>query len=117
MNAENWFLASTYKSILNAIHSECLSQADIRLNAHVIAIESRPSADGQQAILLRTQDGSKYFFDEVILTTPLGWLKRHLSAFLPELPLAVQNSINHIGYGRLEKVYISFPRDFVSDFD
>ena len=99
--------------MLNSIYSECRSSAEIHLNSKVIAIESQStSADEQRQILVRTEDGREKYFDEVILTTPLGWLKRHLSALTPELPLTVTNAINHVGYGRLEKVYITFPRAF-----
>lgn len=102
--------------MLNSIHSECRSSAEIHLNTKVIAIESQStSADEQRQILVRTEDGREKYFDEVILTTPLGWLKRHLSALTPELPLTVTNAINHIGYGRLEKVYITFPCAFWQD--
>jgi len=51
-------------------------------------------------------------FDEVIMTAPLGWLKLHQEAFTPPLPLKITNAINHISYGRLEKVYITFPTAF-----
>ena len=59
-----------------------------------------------------TADGVIHPFDEVVVTSPLGWLKRNLSAFTPLLPTRISQSIKHIGYGRLEKVYINFPASF-----
>lgn len=51
-------------------------------------------------------------FDEVIVTCPLGWLKRNTSSFSPALPPGITNAIEHISYGRLEKVYVTFPTAF-----
>lgn len=51
-------------------------------------------------------------FDEVIVTCPLGWLKRNTACFSPSLPPHIIRSIEHISYGRLEKVYLTFPSAF-----
>lgn len=51
-------------------------------------------------------------FDEVIVTCPLGWLKRNISSFSPALPSRITTAIEHISYGRLEKVYVTFPAAF-----
>lgn len=51
-------------------------------------------------------------FDEVIVTCPLGWLKRNTSSFSPPLPSRIIRSIGNISYGRLEKVYLTFPSAF-----
>ncbi|KAF3353609.1 Ribosome biogenesis protein nsa2 [Verticillium dahliae VDG1] len=40
------------------------------------------------------------------------WLKKNLDAFHPSLPDRLQQGIAAIGYGCLEKVYISFPQPF-----
>lgn len=53
---------------------------------------------------LHTACGKTLEFDEVVLTTPLGWLKQNLDAFEPDLPEKLQQSIKAIGYGCLEKV-------------
>ncbi|KAL9591468.1 MAG: hypothetical protein Q9179_007690, partial [Wetmoreana sp. 5 TL-2023] len=46
------------------------------------------------------------------MTAPLGWLKRNLSTFHPPLPPRLQTAITNISYGRLEKVYLTFPTAF-----
>ncbi|KAG8526911.1 uncharacterized protein KY384_008340 [Bacidia gigantensis] len=111
--AENWFLASTYAAILDRIHRDCLACAEILLEKQVTKIQSvRSHEEGQHAILIDTTDGTSSAFDEVVMTAPLGWLKRNQSAFAPSLPLQLNNAIDHIGFGRLEKVYIHFPFTF-----
>lgn len=51
-----------------------------------------------------------YSYDELIMTAPLGWLKRHhKTTFYPPLPDLTVKAIDEIGYGNLEKVFITFP--------
>lgn len=78
-------------------------------------------------------------FDEVVVTAPLGWLKRNMQAFHNStpgrrvsprpsnsdttmaadssqgtcaLPRRLAQAIENIGYGTLDKVYITFPSAF-----
>lgn len=51
-------------------------------------------------------------FDEVVVTVPLGCLKRNDIMFEPPLAPPLSNAINNIGYGSLDKVYITFPAAF-----
>jgi Flavin containing amine oxidoreductase len=63
-------------------------------------------------ITVKTACGYQAQFDEVVVTCPLGWLKRNKSAFKPALPARMSSAIDNISYGRLEKVYITFPAAF-----
>lgn len=81
--------------------------ADIHFNKVVIGIETLEDARDQNSrVLLRTDDGCVQSFDEVILTTPLGWLKRNKSAFSPILPPRLSQAIDNVSVGHLEKVRI-----------
>ncbi|KAK5304874.1 hypothetical protein LTR99_003940 [Exophiala xenobiotica] len=74
-------------------------------------------------VTVTTSTGETHTFDEVVITCPLGWLKRNLTrAFTPPLPTRLSQAITHINYGRLEKLYVTFPsafwlRDSDSDSD
>lgn len=46
------------------------------------------------------------------MTAPLGYLKRNFSTFIPPLPSRLTAAINNISYGRLEKIYVTFPSAF-----
>lgn len=48
----------------------------------------------------------------MVVTCPLGWLKQNLGAFEPPLPARLTRAIGSLGYGCLEKVYISVPKAF-----
>ncbi|KAI9890434.1 MAG: hypothetical protein M1814_003918 [Vezdaea aestivalis] len=110
----NLFLASTYKAILGLIEADALKNAEIKLSTEVVKIEYS-NADGDnahQGVSLGTTSGATHTFDEVVVTTPLGWLKLNKSAFEPSLPPRLSDAINAISYGHLEKVFISFSTAF-----
>ena len=110
---ENWFLASTYKAILQRIHDECKGHVEIHLNTPVTEIVSQqtPTSLGRP-ISVKVAGGESLEFDEIVATVPLGWLKHNKRSFKPPLPVQVSAAIDHIGYGRLEKVYITFEQAF-----
>lgn len=114
MLADNYFVASTYKRILEYISRDVLSHADIRFKQAVVSIDAPPRNDGQprHQITVATATGERYSFDEVVVTCPLGWLKQNTEAFSPSLPSRLLEAIHSISYGRLEKVYVTFPRAF-----
>lgn len=58
----------------------------------------------QEHVSIRTDAGQLLEFDEVVVTAPLGWLKRHPDAFEPALPARLTRAIESISYGCLEKV-------------
>ncbi|KAJ5582350.1 hypothetical protein N7535_000970, partial [Penicillium sp. DV-2018c] len=114
VDGSNFVVASTYKDILNHISRTALAKADIHLNEPVTDINAPPRTDKSPSthVTVTTVHGKSYTFDEVIVTCPLGWLKQNTSAFTPPLPPRLQQAIANISYGRLEKVYVTFPRAF-----
>ncbi|MDX2078517.1 MAG: FAD-dependent oxidoreductase [bacterium] len=75
---------------------------DIRLN-HIVS-EIKYTADGATLI---TQN-ERFTADKVIVTVPLGVLKRNKIAFSPPLPENKQTAINRLAMGALNKVYLLF---------
>ncbi|KAL9016365.1 MAG: hypothetical protein Q9185_006284 [Variospora sp. 1 TL-2023] len=74
-------------------------------------IEGEASEDGQYPVCLTTSDGKKQLFDDVVLTTPLGWLKQHKESIRPLHP-RIASAIESMSFGRLEKVLVEFPSAF-----
>jgi hypothetical protein len=71
-------------------------------------------------VCVTMSDGNEQYFDDVVVTTPLGWLKQHRES-IPQLHPRIESAIDSISFGRLEKVFgsglptlhdalISFPR-------
>ncbi|KAM0279229.1 hypothetical protein ACHAQH_004686 [Verticillium albo-atrum] len=110
IDGENLFCADTYRKILEAIARPAQERATIMLGTKVERFDMRTSTSSKPRV--HTDAGQIMEFDEVICTTPLGWLKKNLDAFRPSLPNRLQLGIKAIGYGCLEKVYVSFPRAF-----
>ncbi|CAI7580175.1 unnamed protein product [Penicillium glandicola] len=114
VDGSNFVVASTYKRILEHVAKTATAEADIRLNEPVTIIKAPPRNNESRThkITVSTATGTNYDFDEVVITCPLGWLKQNTSAFTPALPPRLEQAINNISYGRLEKVYVTFPHAF-----
>ncbi len=114
---ENAFVAGTYQKILAYVAATALADADIRLNEEVVFFNARhdPQSTLPPMTTIRTRSGTQQTYDEVVLTAPLGWLKRHKYDAFPSdcpLPSRLLQAIDNISYSRLEKVYITFPMAF-----
>lgn len=110
IEGENLYCAGTYKRILEHIAAPALEKATVQYNTTVSKIHARASPDDPVRISLAT--GTQLSFDELVVTCPLGWLQKNPQAFEPPLPAHLSRAVNSIGYGCLEKVYISFPKAF-----
>ncbi|EXJ77154.1 hypothetical protein A1O3_10312 [Capronia epimyces CBS 606.96] len=119
IEGENVFVAGTYKDILREIGRTATDPAkvDLRLETEVVHFDttapSPAGAGAEHKVTVRTATGETLTFDEVVITCPLGWLKRnHTTAFAPALPPRLSAAIEHINYGRLEKLHVTFPTAF-----
>ncbi|KAI1778173.1 FAD/NAD(P)-binding domain-containing protein [Hypoxylon cercidicola] len=110
IDGENLFVTDTYQKILQLVAKPAVEGAKINYETIVNKIQSTNDEGGMLKVY--TEGGESLEFDEVVLTAPLGWLKQHTDAFEPELPLRLTKAIRNIGYGCLEKTYISFPKAF-----
>ncbi|KAF2014943.1 amine oxidase [Aaosphaeria arxii CBS 175.79] len=112
IDGENLFVAGTYHKILNVIAQNALQNAEIQFEKKVASIDSHGTEE-EPAVSVRLDNGEKLNFDEVVMTAPLGWLKKHKDdAFSPDLPSRLKQGIDSIGYGHLDKVYMTFPSAF-----
>lgn len=76
-----------------------IAKGIVELETVVQGIDTKPGIQVQ----IQTTKGN-YACDEVVATFPLGWLKRNKNIFEPRLPNALNNAIDNLGYGCLEKV-------------
>ncbi|KAI4219930.1 MAG: hypothetical protein LQ349_008219, partial [Xanthoria aureola] len=111
----NVFLASTYRAILDRITNDVLPHVNLQLSTKVTSISTlipEDSATTTVPVRVTTLQNEIVQFDEIVMTAPLGWLKRNTNAFQPNLPQRLQTAIKNISYGALEKVYLTFPSAF-----
>ena len=110
LSIDDLFVAGNYQNIIAKIAEPAKAEATIRLGKKMLSI--RQSTDASiPGVIVRTTDGEEQRFDEVVVTTPLGWLKRNKDALEPLTP-RLSKAIDSVSFGRLEKVFIQFPRAF-----
>lgn len=111
---EEFFVASNYSAILDRISRTARDQAEIVLDTKVTSIKTGELI-GQKATL-QAEGGEEHTFDQVVISTPLGWLQKNLNCFTPALPPRLNSAIHNIKLSQLEKVFITFPSAFwISD--
>ena len=80
---------------------------DVRLGVEVTEVAT--SADG---VRVRGADGCSEEGSHVVVTVPLGLLKRGAPRFSPGLPPGRLAAIGRLGFGRFEKVALRFDEPF-----
>lgn len=105
------FCSDTYRKILAAVAKPAVERATFKYKTIVNKVHT---GDDElcESLIVQTESGETLEFDEVVFTAPLGWLKQHPDTFSPALPARLAQAIRNIGYGCLEKVYISFDKAF-----
>ena len=58
---------------------------------------------GPRPVCVTTSDNKTQYFDDVVVTVPLGWLKQHKDS-VHHLHPRIASAIDSISFGRLEKV-------------
>lgn len=101
IDGENLFVAGTYEKVLQKI-ADSAQKADVKFGHKVKRILSWQTGSDPK-VLVETEGKGNEIFDEVVMTAPLGWLKRNMSAFEPPLPPRLKQGIESIGYGHLDK--------------
>lgn len=117
LEGDNLFCAGTYEKVLNVIAEPVVKAQLIKFEHIVEGITSTKVRSGRNSpsLSVRLRDGRSLGFDELVVTTPLGWLKRNLKAFEPALPTRFAEAVKDVGYGNLDKVMITFPTAFWQD--
>jgi monoamine oxidase len=99
---ENRCFPAGYAGIIDGL----AAGLDIRLNTAVREI------DYTKPIVAISTSAGTFKAERVIVTVPLGVLKKGTIRFTPELPQAKQTAIDRIGMGLLNKVALRFERPF-----
>jgi len=100
------FLDSSYDPIVQYIAHPSLSRNLIKLNTKIISLTI--DSNQPKPITLISSTGFLYEVDSVIVTIPLGCLKRDTIKFTPPLCVPVQNALSNLRFGTLEKLFIRF---------
>ena len=92
-----------YRSVVEVL----AAGLEVKFNAEVVLVEV--AADG---IRVTCADGSVETGSHVVVTVPLGVLKRGSPRFDPPLPTPMQVAVDALGFGRYEKIALRFEAAF-----
>ncbi len=105
---EETFVEGNHKAILAEIARIPLEKAVLKLGERVVEVRSAERKAKKSQVVLRTEKGELFSFDEVLMTIPLGFLKRNKDMFKPSLPPRLLSGIDAVSVGHLEKVSFKF---------
>lgn len=118
VSGDEYFVASSFKTILDEAAELPLAKANVQMSTKVIGITAFLKGDKTgfaQCVHVQTDKGVVQTFDEIIVAVPLGCLKRNKHMFIPPLQPNLTAAIDAISVGHLEKVWISAAGTFVSE--
>ncbi|XP_063814679.1 peroxisomal N(1)-acetyl-spermine/spermidine oxidase-like isoform X2 [Pseudophryne corroboree] len=105
-----------YESLVDHIKAE-LPNDTVLLNHAVKSIHWNGSFQGSDSrvypVQVQCEDGNTFVADHVIVTVPLGFLKKRARDFLsPPLPLSKIQAIKNLGFGTNNKIMLEFEKPF-----
>ncbi|KAK8218236.1 flavin-containing amine oxidoreductase-domain containing protein [Phyllosticta capitalensis] len=86
---------------------QCPSKLDVRFNKAVTSVRQQGDL-----YIVECNTGETFEADEVVVTTPLGVLKRGGIAFHPPLPAWKTGPIERLGFGLLNKIILVYDTPF-----
>lgn len=98
-------------SILTDGFSQVINNLSQELNIKTSHIVSKIEYDKKVKI---TTNHGEFTSDYVLVTVPLGVLKKKKIEFIPELPENKKIAIQNLGFGTINKVFFKFPQKFWS---
>jgi monoamine oxidase len=87
---------------------------NVRMGMRVSEIEV-DNERSKNSVIVVTEANEELACDAVLVTVPLGVLKRQAISFSPDLPQWKKDSIERLGFGKLDKVFLEFEDVFWDD--
>uniref|UniRef100_A0A3B4YAR9 Polyamine oxidase n=1 Tax=Seriola lalandi dorsalis TaxID=1841481 RepID=A0A3B4YAR9_SERLL len=99
---------SGYEGLIKKLMSE-LPGGLVTYSRPVRCVHWNNTGSGVNTVTVECDDGERITADHVIVTVPLGYLKKHHSTlFCPPLPAHKLHSIHKLGFGTCNKIYVEF---------
>uniref|UniRef100_UPI0037E7C9B7 peroxisomal N(1)-acetyl-spermine/spermidine oxidase-like n=1 Tax=Semicossyphus pulcher TaxID=241346 RepID=UPI0037E7C9B7 len=97
-----------YEGLIENLMAE-LPSGLVTYNRPVRCVRWNNKDKRENTLTVECDDGERITADHVIITVPLGYLKKHCSAlFSPPLPLHKLHSIQRLGFGTNNKIFVEF---------
>ncbi|XP_040291467.1 peroxisomal N(1)-acetyl-spermine/spermidine oxidase-like [Bufo bufo] len=105
-----------FESLVNHMKAP-LPSGTVLLNKAVKSIHWNGSFPGSNShvypVQVQCEDGDSFVADHVIVTVPLGFLKkRSVDFFSPPLPPSKMQAIRNLGFGTVNKILLEFEKPF-----
>ncbi|KAM3606323.1 uncharacterized protein V6R79_014247 [Siganus canaliculatus] len=101
-------IPSGYENLVKRLMSELPADL-VTYNWCVSCVHWNNTESGGKPVTVESDNGEKIVADHVVVTVPLGFLKKHHSTlFSPPLPAHKLLSIEKIGFGTMNKIYVEF---------
>ncbi|XP_030297293.1 peroxisomal N(1)-acetyl-spermine/spermidine oxidase-like [Sparus aurata] len=99
---------SGYEDLIKNLMSELPADL-VTYNRPVRCVHWNSTENGVNTVTVECDDGERVAADHVIVTLPLGYLKKHHQAlFHPPLPLHKLHSVQRLGFGTNNKIFVEF---------
>ena len=98
---DDCFIPTNYRKIMTRVAALPLAQAYVQFQTMMTSVEAQEGETHN--VCLTTSDGKEQYFDDVVITVPLGWLKKHKNTIVDLTP-RIESAIDSMSFGRLEKV-------------
>ncbi|KAM7408800.1 hypothetical protein PAMA_002496 [Pampus argenteus] len=97
-----------YEGLIKNLMSE-LPGGLVTYNQPVRCVHWNNTEKSETPVTVECDNGERIAADHVIVTVPLGYLKKHHSTlFRPPLPLHKMHSIQRLGFGTNNKIFVEF---------
>ncbi|XP_042367699.1 peroxisomal N(1)-acetyl-spermine/spermidine oxidase-like [Plectropomus leopardus] len=97
-----------YEGLIKNLMSE-LPSGLVTYNKPVRCVHWNNTEQRENPVMIECDDGERLATDHVIVTVPLGHLKKHQSTlFCPPLPPNKSHAIQNIGFGTKNKIFMEF---------
>ncbi|XP_047458117.1 peroxisomal N(1)-acetyl-spermine/spermidine oxidase [Mugil cephalus] len=97
-----------YEGLVEGLLSD-LPSGLVTYNQPVRCVHWNNAEKGGSPVTVECDDGERIVADHVIVTVPLGYLKKHHSTlFDPPLPLHKLHSVQRLGFGTNNKIFVEF---------
>ncbi|XP_049455890.1 peroxisomal N(1)-acetyl-spermine/spermidine oxidase-like [Epinephelus fuscoguttatus] len=101
-------LLGGFEGLIKNLMSE-LPSGLVTYNQPVHCVHWNNTEKRESPVMIECDDGEKVAADHAIVTVPLGYLKKHHSdLFHPPLPLHKLHSIQRLGFGTSNKIFLEF---------
>ncbi|XP_061766254.1 peroxisomal N(1)-acetyl-spermine/spermidine oxidase [Nerophis ophidion] len=108
-------LPGGYEGLLRNLMSELPTDL-VTYNKPVRCIHWNNTEKTDTHLTVECEDGERVAADHVIVTVPLGYLKKHYSTlFHPPLPLHKMHSVQRFGFGTTNKIFVEFDSPWWDD--